>query len=290
MIAVHETAVRAWVDLPRKRHRMRSKRQIPWRSAPFWKRVLVFDTETTTDFLQRLLYGIFHIYDSGQLIQEGIVLGDSLSGCSNQTEAIRNDGGGGGVGGLEVAAAALVQVGLASWPRSLPTRSSHLGEAALDGGPEIGVGLDAADRHHQVAREHRFAYVDRQPSAELPDLFDFHRGFARDFEPSSASTPSSRSTSIARRSWPRHGSPRRLSTERSASRPLRRARDYDGDNLGEPAIPRLPRATPTRSAPLTCPGYGGEFSARPPRSKAKGGAGRYTSNQSRSSTPGEPAG
>ncbi len=79
MIAVHETAVRAWVDLPRKRHRMRSKRQIPWRSAPFWKRVLVFDTETTTDFLQRLLYGIFRIYDSGQLVQEGIVLGDSLS-------------------------------------------------------------------------------------------------------------------------------------------------------------------------------------------------------------------
>jgi hypothetical protein len=80
MIAVHETAVRAWVDLPRKRRRrVRSKRQIPWRSAPFGKRVLIFDTETATDFLQWLLFGVFRLYDCGQLVQEGIILGDSLS-------------------------------------------------------------------------------------------------------------------------------------------------------------------------------------------------------------------
>jgi hypothetical protein len=76
MIDVYETAIRAWVNVPRKPKR-RIKR-VPWRTAPFGKRVLIFDTETTTDHLQRLLFGVCRLYESGRLVQEAVFTGDSL--------------------------------------------------------------------------------------------------------------------------------------------------------------------------------------------------------------------
>lgn len=79
MIQVYETAIRAWVVPATKRRASgRKKRRIPWRSAPYGKRVLVVDSETTVDFLLRLLYAVFQLYESGQLVREGIILGDSL--------------------------------------------------------------------------------------------------------------------------------------------------------------------------------------------------------------------
>lgn len=76
MIDVYETAIRAWVDVPRKRRR--HIKRVAWRNALFGKRILIFDTETTTDHLQRLLFGVFRIHDSGRLVQEGLFVGDSL--------------------------------------------------------------------------------------------------------------------------------------------------------------------------------------------------------------------
>jgi len=42
-------------------------------------RVLVFDTETTTDFAQRLQFGVFRLHEHGALLEEGIFFGDSLT-------------------------------------------------------------------------------------------------------------------------------------------------------------------------------------------------------------------
>jgi hypothetical protein len=77
MIDVYETAIRAWVDVPRRRKR-RIKR-VAWRNSPFGNRVLLFDTETTTDHLQRLLFGVFRLYESGRLIQEALFTGNSVT-------------------------------------------------------------------------------------------------------------------------------------------------------------------------------------------------------------------
>jgi hypothetical protein len=41
--------------------------------------VLVFDTETTTDATQRLLFGVWRVYQEGVLIDEGLFHGDDLS-------------------------------------------------------------------------------------------------------------------------------------------------------------------------------------------------------------------
>ena len=73
-----ETAVRAWVE-PAKVAPRRAFRAVAWRSAAFGERVLVFDTETTTDWTQRLLYGFFRHYVGGELQQEGIFVADDLS-------------------------------------------------------------------------------------------------------------------------------------------------------------------------------------------------------------------
>ncbi len=75
MIVV-ETAIRAWVepDRPRGRH----KRDPPWRPQRYGDRVLVFDTETTTDHSQRLLFGFFRIYARDKLAMEGIIAAEKL--------------------------------------------------------------------------------------------------------------------------------------------------------------------------------------------------------------------
>jgi hypothetical protein len=79
VIRVYESAVRAWVEPIRAKRMGRPKKRVPWRSAPFGKRVLVVDTETTTDYLQRLLFGVFRLYEDGQLATEGMFYGDSIS-------------------------------------------------------------------------------------------------------------------------------------------------------------------------------------------------------------------
>jgi hypothetical protein len=73
-----ETAVRAWLE-PANAARRQTRKRIAWRSIPFGERVLVFDTETTTDWTQRLLYGFFRIYVASELQQEGIFTADDLS-------------------------------------------------------------------------------------------------------------------------------------------------------------------------------------------------------------------
>jgi hypothetical protein len=78
LIHAHDTAVRAWV-VPEQPGPLPLPHQIGWRASKFDERVLVFDTETTTDFTQRLLFGVFHVYVGGKLFQEGLFLGDSVS-------------------------------------------------------------------------------------------------------------------------------------------------------------------------------------------------------------------
>jgi hypothetical protein len=78
LIKVHDAAVRAWVQ-PSEPRRPPVQSELPWRTIAFDERVLVFDTETTTDFTQRLLFGVFRNYVEGELLQEGLFLGDSIS-------------------------------------------------------------------------------------------------------------------------------------------------------------------------------------------------------------------
>lgn len=77
LIQVHDTAVRAWVVPPQPRS-LPLPQELPWRANSFDERVLVFDTETTTDFTQRLLFGVFRNYVHDELLQEGLFLGDSV--------------------------------------------------------------------------------------------------------------------------------------------------------------------------------------------------------------------
>lgn len=77
------TAIRAWVEAhrkdgtPRWPPRKRNTKQ-PWRPQRYGERVLVFDTETTTDAAQRLLFGFFRLYERDRLILEGLIVGDIL--------------------------------------------------------------------------------------------------------------------------------------------------------------------------------------------------------------------
>jgi len=76
-----ETAIRAWVEVERK-ERAEKRRQpasVPWRTQSIGERVLVFDTETTTDFTQALQFGAFCIYENGILEIEGLIIADALS-------------------------------------------------------------------------------------------------------------------------------------------------------------------------------------------------------------------
>src|SRR5580704_133748 len=78
-----KTAIRAWVEpwKPRRNKRPNPKAKpklAPWRPRPYGERVLVFDTETTVDAAQRLLYGFFRLYEHDRLIREGIIVADVL--------------------------------------------------------------------------------------------------------------------------------------------------------------------------------------------------------------------
>lgn len=86
-----ETAVRAWVE-PSKPSRKKNShpkpnRALPWRPKPYGERVLVFDTETTTDAAQRLLYGFFRLYERDRLVGEGLIVADVLDYESMATVA-----------------------------------------------------------------------------------------------------------------------------------------------------------------------------------------------------------
>ena len=84
MIRVSSTAVRAWVQpdkLPMKPTRI----DIPFRSRKFEVRVLAWDTETTTGFPMRLLYGTFGVYVEGELYRAGVFYSEDLPDIDRQT-------------------------------------------------------------------------------------------------------------------------------------------------------------------------------------------------------------
>ena len=75
------TAIRAWVEARKggkARRAPRKKAKPPWRPQPYGQRVLVFDTETTVDAAQRLLFGFFRLYEHDRLILEGLIVADVL--------------------------------------------------------------------------------------------------------------------------------------------------------------------------------------------------------------------
>jgi hypothetical protein len=72
------TAIRAWVEPHKPGHRTRKPRLVPWRPQRYGERVLVFDTETTIDAAQRLLFGFFRLYEKDRLICEGLIVADVL--------------------------------------------------------------------------------------------------------------------------------------------------------------------------------------------------------------------
>ena len=74
-----DTAIRAWVEPHRAHKRGNGKpKNVAWRPQPYGNRILVFDTETTTDAAQRLLFGFFRLYDRDRLIEEGLIVTDLL--------------------------------------------------------------------------------------------------------------------------------------------------------------------------------------------------------------------
>jgi hypothetical protein len=76
-----ETAIRAWVEVERKKRdpKQQSRAKVPWRAQSIGGRALVFDTETTTDFTQMLLFGAFRIYEHDSLDIEGLIIADNLN-------------------------------------------------------------------------------------------------------------------------------------------------------------------------------------------------------------------
>jgi hypothetical protein len=88
MIPVHSTAIRAWVepdkldnleDLDKAQKKRTTEVGPPWRPTHFGKRVLVFDTETTTDYSQRLLFGFYRLYIDAKLKDERLIVADDLT-------------------------------------------------------------------------------------------------------------------------------------------------------------------------------------------------------------------
>src|SRR5579863_4799327 len=84
LIKVHDSAVRAWVQ-PNEPRRPPVQSELPWRAILLDERVLVFDTETTTDFTQRLLFGVFRNYGHGELLEEALFLGDNINDSEKAT-------------------------------------------------------------------------------------------------------------------------------------------------------------------------------------------------------------
>ncbi|HEY1681775.1 MAG TPA: hypothetical protein VGF98_09085 [Candidatus Tumulicola sp.] len=74
-----QSAVRAWVEPHSERpERKEAKKGPGWRKTPYGDRVLVFDTETTTDTAQRLLFGFFRLYIHDGLAEEALIVSDVL--------------------------------------------------------------------------------------------------------------------------------------------------------------------------------------------------------------------
>jgi hypothetical protein len=65
-------AVRAYTPPTSERRPSKTR---PWNMPGL---VLVFDTETTTDPTQRLLFGVWRVYQDGTCIDEGLFHGDDL--------------------------------------------------------------------------------------------------------------------------------------------------------------------------------------------------------------------
>lgn len=72
-------AERVWAVPKEKPQISKTKQMEGFRSIPFGKRVLVFDTETTVDKYQELKFGCFRLYHNNKLNQEGLFIGDVLS-------------------------------------------------------------------------------------------------------------------------------------------------------------------------------------------------------------------
>lgn len=75
-----QAAIRAWVEVepgPTQFGKMANHAK-GFRSARIGERVLVFDTETSTDLTQRLLFGFFRIYENDTLELEAIIYDDTL--------------------------------------------------------------------------------------------------------------------------------------------------------------------------------------------------------------------
>lgn len=78
------TAAVRCLPIPRSRQKARTGKPSGWRRLPLGDRVLVFDTETTTDAFQNLTIGAFqvHAFVAGayRLTHEGLIVGDVLGG------------------------------------------------------------------------------------------------------------------------------------------------------------------------------------------------------------------
>jgi hypothetical protein len=74
-----QTAIRAWVEVERGDSLRAISRATSFRSARIGEKVWIFDTETSTDLTQRLLYGFFRVYANDALELEAIFYHDNLA-------------------------------------------------------------------------------------------------------------------------------------------------------------------------------------------------------------------
>jgi hypothetical protein len=79
-MVTRQSAVRAWVEPAAKRSEQKDAgKGTGWRKTPYGERVLVFDTETTTDTAQRLLFGFFRLYVRDRLAREALIVSQLLT-------------------------------------------------------------------------------------------------------------------------------------------------------------------------------------------------------------------
>lgn len=82
-------AVRAFASAPTTKPRKDNDRAAGPSSIGFSDRVLVFDTETTTDASQRLRFGVYQVRESGRLHRAGLFY-DPLSLTDSELATLRD--------------------------------------------------------------------------------------------------------------------------------------------------------------------------------------------------------
>src|SRR5215467_10999978 len=83
-------ALRFWPEVPEQTDKTPGKtsRDFFERSLPIGDRILIFDTETTTDERQALRFGFYRLYERGRMQEEGLFVSDTLQASEPEEESL----------------------------------------------------------------------------------------------------------------------------------------------------------------------------------------------------------